>query len=159
MKISSFHPLFPSTFKMSTFHLLVQQKQLFKGRALEKAELQTGSCEQERICLAKWPGSQSPKCDGNTQVQLVFSSTVRCSVQALQINTNLKTKHGQITVKAFGAMARGLEKAFIKRESRRKGTQQGNEGEQSRTVFQRRLMLTAAGQKSCTLIIHSRCPV
>lgn len=81
---------------MSPFHFLIWQKWLLEGRTLEKTELHTGSSEQERICLTKWPGTQSPKRDGaDRKTTNMFNSTER-SYHAGCSNSNEKLKSGQI---------------------------------------------------------------
>lgn len=100
--------------QMSTFHLLIWQEWLSEGRTLEKAKLHTGSHKQERICLAKWPGPQSPKHDSAQTEALQICSTaqkgVSCRLLQWQWNTQIWLNN---TVKASGAMSKGLEKAFF----------------------------------------------
>lgn len=129
------HPLSPP---VTTFHLPTWQEWLLEERTLKKAELHIGSRKQERICLAKWPGPQSCKCHGAQREILQMCPTAQKGVSCRLLQWQWKTQiWPNNAVKAFGVMDRGLEKACFWRESREKGTQQRNEGEQSRTLFQK----------------------
>lgn len=147
---------------MSTFHLPIQQEWLSEGRTLEKAELHTGSCEeQERICLAKWPGPQSPKCDGAQREILQHVQQHRKAYHTGSSNGNEKLKYGQIMLwKSLAQWLRDWKRPFFKEKAGKRALSRAMKVNKAESSFRKRLQCSLLlGKKSCTCIVRTRRPV